>query len=144
MALVRLSRTIHFNAGRSLWRADWPAAKNLAIYGPEGPHGYGHNYALEVAVEGEIDPETSMVVNLSDLDRILKEEVDAPLDHRNLNRDVPEFAGLPPTAENLAAWIWKRISARIAREAWPCRLVHLRLRLTPGFAVEIEGGSPAG
>jgi 6-pyruvoyltetrahydropterin/6-carboxytetrahydropterin synthase len=142
--LIRLARTIHFNAGRSLWRADWPPEKNRAVYGPEGPHGYGHNYALEVAVEGEIDPATSMVVNLTDLDRILKEEVDAPLDHRNLNRDVPEFKALPPTAENLAAWIWRRVAARIARERWPCRLVHLRLRLTPGFAVEIEGGPPAG
>ncbi len=78
-----------------------------------------------------------MVVNLTGLDRILKEEVDAPLDHKNLNRDVPGFP-LPPTAENLAAWIWKRIRARIAREAWRCRPVRLRLRLTPGFAVEIE------
>jgi 6-pyruvoyl-tetrahydropterin synthase len=83
-----------------------------------------------------------MVVNLTDLDRILKEEVDAPLDHRNLNRDVPEFKALPPTAENLAAWIWRRVADRIAREKWPCRLVHLRLRLTPGFAVEIEEERP--
>jgi 6-pyruvoyltetrahydropterin/6-carboxytetrahydropterin synthase len=80
-----------------------------------------------------------MVVNLTDLDRILQEEVDRPLDHRNLNRDVPDFARVPPTAENLAAWIWRRVSERIRRERWPCRLAHLRLRLTPGFAVEIEG-----
>ena len=60
--MVRLARKIHFNAGRSLWRADWPTEKNRAVYGAEGPHGYGHNYALEVAVEGEVDPETSMVV----------------------------------------------------------------------------------
>ena len=79
-----------------------------------------------------------MVVNLTDLDRVLKEEVDRPLDHRNLNHDVPEFATTPPTAENLAAWIWKRVSERVAREKWPCRVVHLRLGLTPGFAVEIE------
>ena len=84
--MVRLARKIHFNAGRHLWRADWPAEKNTAVYGTEGPHGYGHNYALEVAVEGEIDPETSMVVNLTDLDRILKEEVDAPLDETNIGR----------------------------------------------------------
>src|ERR1700741_1774180 len=139
---MRLSRTISFNAGRSLWRSDWSEEKNRVVYGEEGPHGYGHNYRLEVAVEGEIDRETSMIVNLTDLDRILKEEVDAPLDHKNLNRDVPDFASLPPTAENLAAWIGKRFSARIAREAWPCRLVHLRLRLTPGFAVEIEEERP--
>ena len=137
--MIRLSRTIHFNAGRSLWRADWPAEKNRAVYGEEGPHGYGHNYELEVAVEGEIDPETAMIVNLTDLDRVLKEEVDRPLDHRNLNRDVAEFAAMPPTAENLAAWIWRRVGERIRREGWPCRLAHLRLGLTPDFAVEIDG-----
>jgi 6-pyruvoyltetrahydropterin/6-carboxytetrahydropterin synthase len=136
--MIRLSRTIRFNAGRSLWRPDWTVERNRAVYGDEGPHGYGHNYTLEVAVEGDIDRETSMVVNLSDLDRILKEEVDAPLDHRNLNKDVAEFAGTPPTAENVAAWIWKRVASRLAREGWPCRLAHLRLQLTPEFAVEIE------
>jgi 6-pyruvoyltetrahydropterin/6-carboxytetrahydropterin synthase len=79
-----------------------------------------------------------MVVNLTDLDRVLKDEVDRPLDHRNLNLDVPEFVSLSPTAERLAAWIWERVAARIAREEWPCRLAHLRLGLEPGFAVEIE------
>jgi len=64
--------------------------------------------------------------------------VDAPLDHKNLNRDVPDFAGVSPTAERLASWIWDRITERITRERWPCRLAHLRLRLTPDFAVEIE------
>ena len=136
--MIRLARTLHFNAGRSLWRPDWSPEKNRSVYGEEGAHGYGHNYALEVAVEGEIDPETAMVVNLTDLDRILKEEVDRPLDHRNLNQDVPAFAKTPPTAENVAAWIWTRVADRIAREKWPCRLVFLRLRLTPDFAVEIE------
>ena len=136
--MIRLARTIHFNAGRSLWRADWPAEKNLAVYGEEGPHGYGHNYELEVAVEGEIDPATAMVVNLSDLDRILREEVDRPLDHRNLNQDVAAFEKVPPTAENVAAWIWERVGERIRREGWPCRLAFLRMRLTPEFAVEIE------
>lgn len=135
--MIRLARTVHFNAGRSLWRADWPPEKNRAVYGEESPHGYGHNYELEVAVAGEIDRETAMVVNLTDLDRILKEEVDRPLDHRNLNRDVPAFVDRSPTAENLAAWIWERVSERIRREGWDCRLAYLRLRLTPDFAVEI-------
>jgi len=136
--VVRLSRTIHFNSGRSLWRTDWSEEKNRSVYGSESPHGYGHNYRLEVSVEGPVDPESEMVVNLTDLDRILQEEVDAPLDHRNLNRDVSEFVNVPPTAENLAVWIWRRVSARIGREGWPCRLAALSLRLTPDFAVEIE------
>lgn len=137
--MMRLSRKIHFNAGRSLWRPDWTAERNRDVYGDEGPHGYGHNYELEVAVAGTTDPSTGMVVNLTELDRVLKEEVDRPLDHRNLNHDVPDFATTPPTAENLAVWIWERVGERITREKWPCRVVHLRLTLTPGFAVEIEG-----
>ena len=136
--MIRLSRTLYFNAGRSLWRKDWSEDKNRSVYGDEGPHGFGHNFRLEVSVEGPLDPESAMVINLTDLDRILKEEVDAPLDHRNLNRDVPEFAKIPPTAENLAAWIWRRVSARIEREGWKCRLAALRLQVTPEFAVEIE------
>jgi len=51
---------------------------------------------------------------------------------------VPDFAKTPPTAENLAVWIWKRVAARIEREKWPCRVVHLRLRMAPHSAVEIE------
>jgi 6-pyruvoyltetrahydropterin/6-carboxytetrahydropterin synthase len=136
--MLLLSRTMHFNAGRSLWRSDWTPERNREVYGEEGPHGYGHNYELEVAVEGEVDPETAMVVNLTDLDRILRDEVDGPLDHRNLNLDVPEFAAVSPTAERLAAWIWERVGTRIRREGWPCRLSRLRLKLEPGFAVEIE------
>jgi 6-pyruvoyltetrahydropterin/6-carboxytetrahydropterin synthase len=136
---MRLSRTIHFNAGRRLWRPDWSPGKNRLAYGNESPHGYGHNYELEVQVEGRIDSDTGMVVSLTDLDQILKEEVDAPLDHKNLNLDIAEFANLPPTAENLAIWIWRRLENRIRREGWPCRLAHLRLKLEPGFAVEIEG-----
>jgi len=136
--MIRLSRTIHFNAGRSLWRPQWSDEENRRVYGDEGPHGYGHNYVLDLEVAGETDPQTGMVINLTDLDRILKEEVDAPLDHRNLNQDVPEFARTPPTAENVALWIWRRVSARVQRDGWPCRVVRLRLELAPDFAVEIE------
>jgi len=137
--VIRLSRTVHFNAARSLWRSEWSREKNRSVYGDESPHGYGHNFELEVSVEGPIDAESSMVVSPTDFDRVLKEEVDTPLDHKNLNRDVPDFSRVPPTAENVAVWIWKRVSSRIGREGWPCRLAHLRLRLTPDFAVEIEG-----
>jgi len=113
--MIRLSRKIHFNAGRSLWRPGWSSEKNRQVYGEESAHGYGHNYELELSVVGSTDPQTGMVVNLSDLDRVLREEVDRPLDHKNLNRDVPEFS-----------------------EQWPCRVAQLRLRLTPDFSVEIE------
>jgi 6-pyruvoyltetrahydropterin/6-carboxytetrahydropterin synthase len=136
--MVLLSRTIHFNAAHRLFNPERSEEWNRATYGDSAnAAGYGHNYALEVSVAGEADPATGMLVNLTDLDRILKEEVDRPLDHRNLNAEIPEFADTVPTAENLARWIWDRIAARIAKEGWPCRLHILRLTVTPNFSVEL-------
>ncbi len=86
---------------------------------------------------GEADAEDGMIVNITDLDRILKDEVDRPLDHCHLNAEIPEFARTVPTAENLARWIWDRVEARLAKERWPCRLASMTLRVTPTFAVEI-------
>ncbi len=136
--MIRLSRQVHFNASRRLWRAGWSDDRNRAVFGEESPHGYGHNYRLEVEIAGEIDREKAMVVNLTDLDRILKEEVDRPLDHKNLNLDVPGFETTIPTFENLAKWIWDRVSARLEKEKWPCRISKLRLSPTPDVSVEIE------
>lgn len=136
--MLLISRTIHFNAAHRLFRRDRPDEWNRATYGAASNlAGYGHNYALEVALAGEPDAENGMVVNLIELDRVLKEEVDRPLDHRNLNEEIPEFRDTVPTAENLAAWIWRRVSARIAREGWPCRVAALTLTATPTFRVEL-------
>jgi 6-pyruvoyltetrahydropterin/6-carboxytetrahydropterin synthase len=136
--MVLLSRTIHFNAAHRLFNSRKSEEWNRATYGDSAnAAGYGHNYALDVSVAGEADAATGMLVNLTDLDRILKEEVDRPLDHRNLNEEIPEFADTVPTAENLARWIWERIAARIAKEGWPCRLASLKLTVTPNFSVEL-------
>jgi 6-pyruvoyltetrahydropterin/6-carboxytetrahydropterin synthase len=136
--MVLLSRTIHFNAAHRLFNPSKSEEWNRATYGDAAnAAGYGHNYALDVSVAGDADPVSGMVVNLTDLDRLLKEEVDAPLDHRHLNAEIPEFAKIVPTAENLARWIWDRIAARLAKEGWPCRLRSLRLTVTPNFSVEL-------
>ncbi len=136
--MILLSRTIHFNAAHRLFRRDRSDEWNRATYGAaSNPSGYGHNYALEVAVAGEIDSEDGMVLNLVDLDRMLKEEVDRPLDHRNLNEEIPEFRETVPTAENLARWIWDRVDARLVRDGCRCRVARLTLTVTPTFRVEL-------
>ena len=136
--MLLISRTIHFNAAHRLFRRDRPDEWNRATYGAaSNPAGYGHNYALEVAVEGEPDAGNGMVINLIDLDRVLKEEVDRPLDHRNLNEEIPGFRDTVPTAENLARWVWDRVDARIRKEGWPCRVAALTLTVTPTFRVQL-------
>lgn len=136
--MVLISRTIHFNAAHRLFRRDRSEEWNRATFGAAAnPAGYGHNYGLEIAVAGEPDPDDGMVVNLIELDRVLREEVDRPLDHRNLNEEIPEFHDTVPTAENLAHWIWDRVDARIRREGWRCRVASLTLTVTPNFRVEL-------
>ena len=138
--MVLISRTIHFNAAHRLFRRDRSDEWNRATYGAaSNPAGYGHNYTLEVALAGDPSADDGMVINLLDLDRVLKEEVDRPLDHRNLNEEIPEFHDAVPTAENLAGWIWRRVDARVRREGWPCRVASLALTVTPDFRVELVG-----
>ena len=90
-------------------------AENFDLFGPEAnPHGHGHNYILEVTLEGDPDPITGMVMDLKRLKEILEQEVIAPMDHRFLNYEVEPFDRIVPTTENIAREIWRRLNARLA------------------------------
>ncbi|MCW2119477.1 6-pyruvoyl trahydropterin synthase family protein [Flavobacterium sp. 7A] len=111
---VTISRKAHFNAAHRLYRKDWSFEKNDAIFGKcNNPNYHGHNYELIVSVTGAIDPETGFVIDVKILADIIKEEVENPFDHKNLNLDVSEFQDLNPTAENIVVVIWDKIRKRI-------------------------------
>jgi 6-pyruvoyltetrahydropterin/6-carboxytetrahydropterin synthase len=110
--------------------------ENHRIYGANAnPHGHGHNYVLEVTVEGTADPVTGMVFDLRELKEILHQEVVDPMDHRFLNREVPPFDRLVPTAENIAAEIWRRVEPRVQRPG--VRLRNVRLWETADLYVDV-------
>lgn len=114
---VTVSRSAHFNAAHRLYRKDWDEQRNAEIFGKcNNPNYHGHNYELIVSVIGNIDPETGYVIDIKILKDIIAQEVEEPFDHKNLNLDVPEFAHLNPTAENIVVVIWNRIRSRIAPE----------------------------
>jgi len=98
------------------------------------PNWHGHNYEMDVTVEGEIDPSTGYVIDLKDVTRAA-ESVIGDLDHRNLNLDVPWLDGVIPSTENVVVAIWDRLAPRIERG----RLVRLVLWETPRNSVEYEG-----
>jgi 6-pyruvoyltetrahydropterin/6-carboxytetrahydropterin synthase len=103
---------VTFAAAHRYRRPEWDDAHNEAVFGLcARPSYHGHSYVCDVTVRGEIDDTTGMVVDLGALDRVLAAEVRAPLDHRNINLDVPEFADgrLVPTGENLARFIFERV-----------------------------------
>lgn len=111
---ITVYRKAHFNAAHRLFKAEWNDAKNLEVFGKcSNPNYHGHNYELEVGISGEIDCETGFLMNLKDLTKIIEEEVEDQLDHKNLNVEVPEFKTLNPTVENIAVVIWNKLRNRI-------------------------------
>lgn len=111
---MKVCRRETFNAAHRLHRPEWDDAKNLAVFGKcSNPNFHGHNYALEVWVDGEIDEETGYVIDLKTLKTIIQEHIIERFDHRNLNLDCPEFEGIIPTTENIAKVIWTILRANI-------------------------------
>ena len=113
---MSLTRVVAFAAAHRYFRPEWSPEKNASLFGKcANEHGHGHSYECHVTVSGSPDPKTSMVMNLAELDAVLRDEVVEPLDHRHLNHDVPDFAfgQQIPTAEAIAIYIWKRIAPRL-------------------------------
>jgi len=111
---VSVFRREHFNAAHRLHNPTWDEEKNYKVFGKcNNPNFHGHNYELEVKLTGEPSAETGFVIDLKYLSDIINETVIERLDHKNLNLDVPEFAQLNPTAENIAITIFNFLRSKI-------------------------------
>lgn len=129
-------RRTHFNAAHRLHNPAESDAWNRETFGPcNNPNYHGHNYEVELQVEGEIDPRTGYVVDVGVIKSLFLDHVHAVLDHRNLNLDVPWFAEHLPSAENIAVFIWQQLVERIPSG----RLARVRLWETPRNYVEYTG-----
>jgi 6-pyruvoyltetrahydropterin/6-carboxytetrahydropterin synthase len=131
-----ITRKAEFSASHVCRVDSLSDTENRELFGEEAhPNGHGHNYVLEVSVEGEIDPVTGMVMNLKDLKDILDQEIVQPMDHRFLNKEVPPFDKVVPTTANVAREIWRRLDNRLAGTA--AELVRVRLHETTELYVEV-------
>ena len=107
---VTVCRKAHFNAAHRLYVKSWDDKKNESVFGKcSNEYYHGHNYELIVNVTGEVDPVTGMVMDLKDLKDLIKAEVEDAFDHKNLNIQVPDFADLIPSAENIAVVIYNKL-----------------------------------
>jgi 6-pyruvoyltetrahydropterin/6-carboxytetrahydropterin synthase len=114
---VKVSRKAHFNAAHRLYRKDWSDTRNTEIFGKcSNPNFHGHNYELIVSVKGKIDSETGFVIDVKVLKDLIKAEIEDAFDHKNLNKEVPEFMELNPTAENIAVVTWQKLRPHIDAE----------------------------
>lgn len=83
---------------------------------------HGHNFGVEMCVEGEkLTEPVQFMVDFGVLKDELKKTL-ALLDHKCLN-DLPEFSSLNPSSENLARFIYQKIKPAI--ESLDVKLVHV-------------------
>ena len=108
--MVYLTRRASFSASHRLWSDQFTEAENYAMYEKcANPNGHGHNYVLEVTVQGIPHPRTGMIVNLTELKHVINEQVVKWVDHKHLNYDVTWLEGSIPTTEVLVVKFWERL-----------------------------------
>ena len=129
---LRVTRSIHFSTSLRLWLDDLSEQENRKRFG-RGADRHGHNYRLEITVEGEPDEETGMVINLSQIKEVAEREIMARFDHKDLNLDTDYFVEVPPTPENFASLIFSLLDA-----ALPAGLLNrIRLHESPDLYVDV-------
>ena len=133
---ITVSRKAHFNAAHRLHNKNWSNEKNQKVFGKCNYQNYhGHNYELIVSVTGKINPETGYVIDMGELKKIIKNEIEERLDHKNLNLDVPHFSNTIPSAENICIYIYQILRDNIDSQF----KLSVRLYETPRNFVEYSG-----
>ena len=133
---ITVSRKAHFNAAHRLHNKNWSDKKNQKVFGKCNYQNYhGHNYELIVSVTGKINRETGYVMDMGELKKIIKNEIEERLDHKNLNLDVPHFSNNIPSAENICIYIYNILRDNIDAQY----KISIRLYETPRNFVEYSG-----
>ena len=139
--MFRVTRCYRFAASHRLHAEGLGEEENRRLYGKcNNPYGHGHNYVLEVSARGPALERTGRAVDTAVLDELVAREVVGPMDHRNLNREVPEFARLVPTSENLGIEICRRLKRnwkQVFPGEWP-KLERIRIAETPRNIFEVK------
>lgn len=135
MDMIYITRKEHFSSSHKLDNPKLPKEKNEEIFG-KCNNLHGHNYYLEVTVAGSLDHESSYVMDLKCLKKIIHDEVISKVDHRNLN-EVEMFKDTIPTAEVMSMVFWKILEPKVRRKN--AELYSIRLYETEKNYVEYRG-----
>ena len=134
-ANVLLSRQTTFSAGFRLFNPAWSSELNQRVFGvAAGPH--GAEFCLRVGLTGAVSSDDGMIVDLIEVKPLLQEVV-ALVENKFLNVDVPFFYSTPPTAENLARFLWNQLPKSVGLG----QLYRLELDRSGGVSVEMFADS---
>jgi 6-pyruvoyltetrahydropterin/6-carboxytetrahydropterin synthase len=135
-----ITKRVEFSASHACRNPQLSDRENEELFGSAArKHGHGHNYVVEVTLEGEPDRVTGMVLDLKKLKEVINREVVDLYDHRFLNHEVPPFDRLVPTPENIAIDIWNRLEPHLLKDAG--RLHAIRVYETSDLFVDYFGES---
>jgi len=134
--MIYVTRREVFSASHRIYNPNLSDEENFKIYGKcSNPNGHGHNYTIEVTVVGEINENTGYLIDISQLKKIIRENVINKLDHKNLNLDVEFLKNKIPTAENILIGIWNQLVDKIPAG----KLYSIKLYETENNYVEYRG-----
>ena len=132
--MLNITRRYTFCAAHQYWNENWTHKKNEEKFGSD-IHVHGHNYKLDVSINGKINPKTGFIINLKILDSIVNEYVDL-LDHSQIEKDILWFKEKQPSSENLAIYFWEHISDKIPKSV---KLYQIRIYETPRIFTDYYG-----
>lgn len=133
MQNIVLTRVVSFSSGHRYWFDHLSPDENLRLFGPWASRfNHGHNYVLSVSVSGPINPDDGMVVNIKDIDFVLKRSIVSLLDQKSINDEVPHFQTVAPCLENLLDWVADNLGGLPKG----VRLAHIKLEETPTLFAE--------
>lgn len=138
-----IARRTTFSTAHLYEQKAFTPEENAKVFGAcYSKHGHGHDYVLEVFVEGPLDEATGLVINVTDLDIVMKKVV-APFDFKHVNFDVPDFKDVVPTTENLASYFHSKIAAELKNLPGALSLNRIRLFETEDLWSEVRTGEPS-
>ncbi len=118
MEHVLIRQMYEFSAAHRLHVPSLSESENREVFGKcNNPAGHGHNYRLEVVVRVPIDG-VGRTAEAGALDALVNEHAVIKLDHKHLNSDVPQFAALNPSVENIVRVIWGMLDEPMNEAGW--------------------------
>lgn len=100
-ARALLAQQFEFAAAHRLHVKELTEEQNRAVFGRcNNPNSHGHNYRIEPVVAVDLD--STRTFTLQHLEQIVSEIILQRFDHKHLNLDLKEFAGVNPSVEHIA------------------------------------------
>ncbi|MDM5335757.1 6-carboxytetrahydropterin synthase [Fictibacillus enclensis] len=133
--MMKMTRKLYFSSAHRYCIEDWSEEKNRQLFGAcYNPNGHGHDYILNVTVKGEIEKDSGIIVNITEVDKTTKEFLSSTLDGKFLNYEVEYFKNHLPTTENIATFIWNSIDGELPQ----CKLDKIQVIENPYLLTEKE------